>query len=81
MPRVVITGGTGFLGFHLCERLLDEECEVIALDNLLTGAARNVEPYITLARRELGWQPSIGFDDCLSRTVEWFRERADLVRA
>ncbi len=43
MPRVVITGGAGFLGSHLCERLLDDGCEVIALDNLITGAAANVE--------------------------------------
>ena len=38
-----MTGGTGFLGSHLCERLLAEECEVVALDNLLTGHAQNVE--------------------------------------
>jgi dTDP-glucose 4,6-dehydratase len=42
MSRVVITGGAGFLGSHLCERLLDDGCEVIALDNFLTGGAENV---------------------------------------
>ncbi len=42
MPRAVITGGAGFLGSHLCERLLDDGCEVIALDNFLTGGAENV---------------------------------------
>lgn len=41
--RVLITGGAGFLGSHLCERLLDEDAEVICLDNLLTGNASNVE--------------------------------------
>lgn len=43
MTRVVITGGAGFLGSHLCERLLADGAEVVALDNLLTGTADNVE--------------------------------------
>jgi dTDP-glucose 4,6-dehydratase len=41
--RVVVTGGAGFLGSHLCERLLADGCEVIALDNFLTGSPANVE--------------------------------------
>ena len=40
--RVLVTGGTGFLGSHLCDRLLAEGHEVIALDNLFTGAKRNI---------------------------------------
>jgi dTDP-glucose 4,6-dehydratase len=43
MARVVVTGGAGFLGSHLCERLLDDGCEVVALDNFLTGTPVNVE--------------------------------------
>jgi dTDP-glucose 4,6-dehydratase len=43
MPRVVITGGAGFLGSHLCRRLLLDGYEVVCLDNLLTGRADNVE--------------------------------------
>jgi dTDP-glucose 4,6-dehydratase len=39
----VITGGAGFLGSHLCERLLRDGYEVIALDNFITGRAGNVE--------------------------------------
>jgi dTDP-glucose 4,6-dehydratase len=39
----VITGGAGFLGSHLCERLLADGHEVVALDNFLTGTPRNVE--------------------------------------
>ncbi|MCU1693600.1 MAG: UDP-glucuronate decarboxylase [Frankiales bacterium] len=41
--RAVVTGGAGFLGSHLCERLLDDGCEVLALDNFLTGTPANVE--------------------------------------
>ena len=37
MGRTVVTGGAGFLGSHLCERLLDDGDEVICLDNFLTG--------------------------------------------
>jgi dTDP-glucose 4,6-dehydratase len=44
MPRSVITGGAGFLGSHLAERLLGEGHEVIVLDNLLTGDVSNIEP-------------------------------------
>jgi dTDP-glucose 4,6-dehydratase len=42
MRRIVVTGGAGFLGSHLCERLLDDGEEVICLDNFLTGTPTNV---------------------------------------
>jgi dTDP-glucose 4,6-dehydratase len=43
MKRVLITGGAGFLGSHLCERFLAEGCYVIAMDNLITGNLDNIE--------------------------------------
>lgn len=46
--RVLVAGGAGFLGFHLCTRLLDAGHEVVCVDNLLTGTRRNV---VDLARR------------------------------
>jgi dTDP-glucose 4,6-dehydratase len=42
LSRAVITGGAGFLGSHLCERLLREGHEVICVDNLLTGSLDNI---------------------------------------
>ena len=43
MARVIVTGGAGFIGSHLCDRLLDRGDEVVAVDNLITGSAGNVE--------------------------------------
>jgi dTDP-glucose 4,6-dehydratase len=41
--RALVTGGAGFLGSHLCERLLDEGMDVVCMDNLITGALANIE--------------------------------------
>jgi dTDP-glucose 4,6-dehydratase len=43
MARVVVTGGAGFLGSHLCDALLARGDEVVAIDNLLTGSVDNIE--------------------------------------
>jgi len=42
MPRVLITGGAGFIGSHLCERFLADGNDVICMDNFLTGTADNI---------------------------------------
>lgn len=44
--RVLVTGGAGFIGSHLCERLLKEGHEVICLDNFFTGSKRNIAPLL-----------------------------------
>ena len=41
--RVLVTGGSGFLGSHLCERLLREGCEVICVDNFFTSSRQNIQ--------------------------------------
>ena len=43
MSRILITGGAGFIGSHLCDRLLSEGNEVICLDNFFTGRRKNIE--------------------------------------
>jgi UDP-glucuronate decarboxylase len=43
--RVLVTGGAGFIGSHLCERLLNEGADVICVDNFFTGARLNIESF------------------------------------
>ncbi|NOZ93876.1 MAG: SDR family oxidoreductase [Acidobacteria bacterium] len=43
MPRALVTGGAGFLGSHLCERLLEEGLAVVCMDNLITGSMANID--------------------------------------
>jgi len=47
MKRILVTGGAGFIGSHLCERLLARGDEVICLDNLFTGQKQNILPLLT----------------------------------
>lgn len=52
MKRVLITGGAGFLGSHLCDRFIREGYQVIAMDNLITGNIRNIEHLLKLPNFE-----------------------------
>jgi nucleoside-diphosphate-sugar epimerase len=45
-PRALVTGGAGFIGSHLCERLLSEGYRVVCMDNLSTGVLENVAPLL-----------------------------------
>jgi len=51
--RILVTGGSGFLGSHLCERLLGDGHEVVCLDNFFTGTRANVEHLLDNHRFEL----------------------------
>lgn len=46
MKKVIVTGGAGFLGSHLCKRLLDEGKNVVCIDNLYTGSMQNIMPLL-----------------------------------
>jgi len=51
--RVLVTGGAGFIGSHLCEKLLAAGCDVLCVDNFFTGSRRNIEHMLTHPRFEL----------------------------
>ncbi len=53
VKRVLVTGGAGFLGSHLCSRLLDEGCDVLCVDNFFTGSKKNVKGLIANPNFEL----------------------------
>jgi UDP-glucuronate decarboxylase len=58
MKKILITGGAGFVGSHLCKRLLNEGNEVICLDNYFTGAKKNIvelldHPYFEMVRHDI----------------------------
>lgn len=58
MKKILVTGGAGFVGSHLCERLLNEKNEVICIDNYFTGSKKNVvhlldNPYFELIRHDV----------------------------
>ncbi|MGH7911949.1 MAG: NAD-dependent epimerase/dehydratase family protein, partial [Candidatus Dormibacteraceae bacterium] len=58
MPRAVVSGGAGFIGSHLCARLVGEGWDVVAVDNLVTGALENVRalarsPRFTLLEQDV----------------------------
>lgn len=58
MKRILVTGGAGFIGSHLCERLLKEGHEVVCLDNYFTGSKKNIihlidHPFFELVRHDV----------------------------
>src|SRR5271166_3373150 len=64
-PRILVTGGAGFIGSHLCERLLREGREVLCVDNFYTGTRHNVRHLLSDPRFEL-----MRHDVCFSLYVE-----------
>jgi UDP-glucuronate decarboxylase len=68
MKRVAVTGGAGFLGSHLCARLLQESCEVICVDNFYTGRKENIahlmgNPYFEVLRHDVTFPLYIEVDE------------------
>jgi len=66
--RVLVTGGAGFLGSHLCERLLREGCDVLSVDNFYTGVKGNIvrlleDPYFELLRHDITFPLYVEVDE------------------
>jgi UDP-glucuronate decarboxylase len=51
--KILVTGGAGFIGSHLCKYLLDQGNQVVCLDNFFTGQKRNIEPFLNNHNFEL----------------------------
>lgn len=59
--KVLVTGGAGFIGSHLCERLIEDGCFVVCVDNLITGSEKNIEalkqnPNFRFERLNITWE-------------------------
>jgi len=66
--RILVTGGAGFIGSHLCEKLLDEGNEVICVDNFFTGSKQNIihlldNPYFEIIRHDITFPLYIEVDE------------------
>ena len=66
--RILVTGGAGFLGSHLCERLINEGCDVLCADNFYTGSKRNIEnlmdnPFFELLRHDITFPLYVEVDE------------------
>ncbi len=66
LAKVLVTGGAGFIGSNLCQRLLEEGYRVICLDNLSTGFKKNIEAFLTNERFQFVQGDIRNFDTCLS---------------
>ena len=66
--RIIITGGAGFLGSHLCERLLKEDHDVLCVDNFFTGTKDNIfhlldNPYFEMIRHDITFPVYLEVDE------------------
>jgi nucleoside-diphosphate-sugar epimerase len=79
MKTILITGGAGFLGSHLCERLLSDQTSVVCVDNYFTGSKANIRHLLgyTNFKASLDWAPKVSLDDGLKETIQYFRHLFD----
>ena len=87
---VLVTGGSGFLGSYLCEKLLEQGNDVICLDNFFTGAQRNIlhlidDPHIELIRHDVTFPLYVEVDEiynlaCPASPVHYQRDPVQTVK-
>src|SRR4030065_1326078 len=68
LKRILVTGGGGFIGSHLCEKLLKEGSEVLCVDNFFTGAKNNIahimdNPYFEAMRHDITFPLYVEVDE------------------
>lgn len=88
--RALVTGGAGFLGSHLCDRLIDAGLEVVCLDNFCTGSRRNIEhlvghPRFDLVEHDVCEPISISVDEifhlaCPASPIQYQRHPVKTIR-
>ena len=66
--RVLVTGGAGFLGSHICERLIDQDCDVLCVDNFYTGTKDNIahligRPFFEMMRHDVTFPLYVEVDE------------------
>jgi len=66
--RIMVTGGAGFIGSHLCEKLLNQDNEVICVDNFFTGSKQNIihlldNPYFEMVRHDITFPLYVEVDE------------------
>lgn len=88
--RVLVAGGAGFIGSHLCERLLDEGCDVLCVDNLYTGSKDNIahlmgNPYFEFLRHDVTFPLYVEVDEiynlaCAASPVHYQRDPVQTIK-
>lgn len=68
--RILVTGGAGFIGSNLCEKLLTYNCEVVCFDNFSTGKMENILPFFKNEKFRLIVGDIRNFDDCVKAVEE-----------
>ena len=83
--RVLVTGGAGFLGSHLCQRLVEQGCDVLCVDNYYTGSKDNIahllgQPNFELLRHDVTFPLYVEVEQIYNLACPASPQRYDLFR-